>query len=78
MVGLVYIVQTNGTATKGYTIMSLEERLNQLNEENKQLKMEATELQSLSRIEKIIGVYEMTTVAQIDYLSPAGSVVAVK
>lgn len=78
VVGLFYLISTNGTATKGYTIMDLEDKLTQLKEENKQLKIQATELESLSRVEKVIKAYDMKIVSKADYLSSEGAVVAVK
>lgn len=48
--GLFYVLQMNVSATKGYDIRELEQKISALQKENRQLELEASELQSVERL----------------------------
>ena len=48
--GLFYVLQMNVSATKGYDIRELEQKITALQKDNRQLELEAMELQSVERL----------------------------
>jgi len=50
---LIYLVSINNTATKGIEISQMERAINSLDEENRALEIQASQLRSLERIEKL-------------------------
>lgn len=73
-----YLMQINLTATKGYEIKDLESRLNQLQEENKKLNLSYVELQSMANILEQVPKLNLVATENIEILTPAGSVVALR
>jgi len=76
--GISYLYYTNQTATGGFEIKGLEQRIEELQQDDEKLELKAAELQSLSVIEEAVADMEMVAVSTIDYLPAVGSVVAVK
>lgn len=50
--GVVYLVQSNSVSTSGYAIRDLEKRIESLEQDNQDLRLEAAELQSLKNLEE--------------------------
>ncbi|GEM_PF-2241543 len=65
---LVYLVQVNSYSTKGFEIKSLEKKISQLKEEQKQLQIQSAELQSFQRIQGDAAVVNMVPVSTISYI----------
>src|SRR3990172_6830964 len=49
---LFYIIETSMTASEGFKIHQYEQRINELNEKNQQLEVEASKLRALDHLEK--------------------------
>lgn len=75
VLGLLYLSQSNQMATSGYDIAKLESQQKQLKEQNEQLQIEASRLQSIQQIDAGIKDSGMVTVKTINYL-PGGTSVA--
>ena len=54
MAGIFYLFTVNSVTTKGNTIYELEQKITDLNEENKKLKIKEAELVSLNKIEDVV------------------------
>ncbi|MFH0853229.1 MAG: hypothetical protein V1853_02380 [bacterium] len=76
--GAIYLMLINNVATTGFEIKTLEQKVDQLRQDNRRLELEATELQSLAIVESATDQLGLTEVAQVKYLSPTGTVVARK
>ncbi len=77
VVGLLYLVQINALATKGYKIKELEERVSDLRDKNKGLELQITELRSSERISREVENLEMVAVSRVEYLRANGTSVAI-
>lgn len=77
-VGFSYLYYINQTATGGFDIKGIENRIEELAKKNKQLDLHIAELQSLSNIEKASAELNMVATTSIEYVSAAGSAVAVR
>lgn len=64
-----YLWQINDLATKGFQIKGLEEKIASIRENNKNLELQATDLQSLSNIEKLEKDLNMVKVNKVEYIS---------
>lgn len=76
--GVLYLTQTNGLATKGYQINNLKVRLAELEDQNKQLELGVAERQSIKNLSARMESLGLVQVAFTDYLSTTGSSVAVR
>jgi cell division protein FtsL len=76
--GILYLTLINRTATTGFEIKSLEQRVGELRDTNKRLELQATQLRSLSVVESTTESLGLTEVANIRYLPVTGSAVAQK
>lgn len=74
--GILYIIQTNSVATKGYTIQQHKSELAELQTKNKNLELQLSKIQSLDFLEAKIEVLNMIKVSQIDYMSAVSEVAA--
>lgn len=76
---LLYVVQINMTATKGYEIRELERSLSALQHEARVLRLQSLELQSMDRLQSQLAE-ESSTLVRINrpdaFLSPASTSVA--
>ncbi|MFH1207358.1 MAG: hypothetical protein V1668_02000 [Patescibacteria group bacterium] len=77
-VAISYLYYMNQTATGGFDIKGLENRIEQLGKENKQLEVRAAAIQSLSAIEQSSSQSGMVATTKIEYLPAVGSSVAVR
>jgi len=75
--GVLYLVQINALATKGYKIKDLDEQATQLREKNKKMKLQITELRSTERLAKEAERLELTEVTRLEYLKANGTSVAI-
>lgn len=77
---LVYLIQTNAVATKGYEIKELERQVRELQATTHKREVEATEKQSLSILPQALPESTYVAVERIEYLTgvPLGSGVAVR
>ncbi|MDX9893332.1 MAG: hypothetical protein RB292_02860 [Patescibacteria group bacterium] len=66
--GLGYLIQINGLATKGYQIRELEDRIGELENEQADLKLEMLGLQSMDNVENKVSKLNMVAAGQADYL----------
>lgn len=76
VVGLVFLLQTNVTAIQGYQIKDLERRVSELREDNKDLRLQAVELQSMSHIIDKTRQSDLVASDHIDIIVPGQSSVA--
>ena len=70
---LAYVVQVNGTASKGYAIRDLETKIHQLAVSNQQLETETQEAQSLQNITHAVKMIGMVKAEQPVYLDASGA-----
>lgn len=74
---VVYLFQINDLAIKGFEIRSLENKIKELEQENKNIKLKATELQDLSNIMKDLETeLNMVKVEHIEYISSSAPATA--
>lgn len=75
---LFYLAQSNQTATKGYEIRELEDRLSSLEETNNKLELKAAELQSVKNVEEASKHLNMVPIEKVFYITPQGTTVALQ
>ena len=73
-----YLIQINLTATKGYEIKDLESKLNKLQADNKKLNLTYIELQSMANILEQVPKLNLVATENMEIITPAGSVVALR
>ncbi|MFA5052231.1 MAG: hypothetical protein WC544_04230 [Patescibacteria group bacterium] len=78
MVAISYLYYMNQTATGGFDIKGVQNRIEQLNKDNKQLEVKAASFQSLAAIETAGTQAGMVATTQIEYIPAVGSSVAVR
>ncbi|PIU01396.1 hypothetical protein COT68_03435 [bacterium (Candidatus Torokbacteria) CG09_land_8_20_14_0_10_42_11] len=78
LVSLFYLTQGNQVATKGYEIKDLENKLNNLKEENRKLELEAAGLQSVRNVEEGAKKLNMVPIEKMSYVTTSGTAVALK
>lgn len=78
IVAVSYLYYMNQTATGGFDIKGMENRIEQLTKDNKQLEVKAAANQSLSAIEQSSSLAGMVATTKIEYLPAVGSSVAVR
>lgn len=76
VMGVSYLVQINGLATKGYQISELEEKVTELKDYNSDLELETSRLQSMGSIKDKVVSLEMVEVDKVEYLNNAPVAVA--
>ncbi|MDP2685525.1 MAG: hypothetical protein Q8P20_10945 [bacterium] len=77
-VGFSYLFYINQTATGGFDIKGMENQIEDITKNNKQLQIQSAEMQSLSNIEKASEEMQMVATTSIEYLPAVGSTVAVR
>ncbi len=65
---LIYFFQVNSFATKGFEIKNLQQKIELLKESQKQLQVQAAELQSFQRIQGDPTLLNMVPVSNISYI----------
>ena len=68
---MAYLVMINKSATKGFTIRSVEQRISSLEEERKNLDLDALASRSMGSIESQIGGLGLVPVTKVEFLSGA-------
>ncbi len=63
-----YLVEVNSFSTKGYEISGLQRKVDQLKEDQRQLEVQAAQLQSLQRIQNDPAVQNMVPVSKVSYV----------
>lgn len=76
--GIAYLLQTNDMSVKGYKIKDLENKADELLENNKKLKLQINEKQSLNYINNKLEDFRLVEGGRVDYLSAKINSVAVK
>lgn len=78
LMGLLYVVQMNMTATKGYEIRELERSIAALEKESKTLKLQSLELQSMDRVIAQLATAQLVQARPDGFINPAASAVATR
>jgi hypothetical protein len=73
-----YVVLVNGSSVKGFEIVRWEQENEKLLSQNKELKEQVENLKSLTQMEERIKNLNLTSVAEIEYLTKAEIVAVVK
>jgi cell division protein FtsB len=76
VIGVSYLVQINGLATKGYQIKELEDRIAELSQDQADLELVALSLQSMGAVKDKVEDLGMVAVGENEYLIPTPVVVA--
>ena len=63
-----YLIEVNSFSTKGYAISTLQKKVEQLKADQRQLEVQAAQLQSLQRIQSDPAVQNMVPVSKISYV----------
>lgn len=74
--GIFYLVQTNKVAVEGFQIKELNQRIEDLRQENRKLEIEAASLQSISEIKKASQDLNLVKAEKIEYIEAGASAVA--
>ena len=67
VLSIIYLAQSNLTATKGYQLKELQSREEELGLENERLEVEASRLKALKNIEKVAEENDMVAIDQLKY-----------
>lgn len=67
--GFLYVLQMNISATKGYDIRELEQRIALLQKDNRDLELDAMELQSLERVIGQLSDYYLVEATPDNFIS---------
>lgn len=79
LLGFLYVVQINLTATKGYEIRELERTLSSLQQQSQVLRLQSLELQSMERLQvQAADVRELVVARPDGYVSATGTTVAAR
>lgn len=78
VMGMTYMMQTNGAATQGYQIKDLEKRSTELKKENETLNLQYIELQSMASVVNRVASLNLVAMGDIEVVNPAGSSVALR
>lgn len=73
---VLYLVQVNGLATKGYVIQDLERSAYELRERNRSLEAQVLHLQSFRQVSTRVDALEMVHPQRVDYVNPSQGVAA--
>lgn len=69
LLGLFYLNQVLGTASQGSDVQMLNEKVNELQEKQRQLELEGAELRSMQSIEKRVQDLNLVGVGHVTYLA---------
>lgn len=70
--GIVYLFQVNDLATKGFEVKEIETKIDDLQEERKNLKLKETELKSMYNLEKEVKDLNLVNCSNISYIEKDG------
>lgn len=69
-ISILYLVQVNTLATKGYTIKDIEKQISAAKKDNARLQMKSIEQGSLSTLTQKIGSLKLVRSERVDYVLP--------
>ena len=78
LVGLSYLIFVNKVATDGYQVKALTEKVEQLNDQNKKLELESSNLKSMISVSQVSQNLQLVSINDMDYLSTSTGAVAYK
>jgi len=70
VLGISYLVQINGLATRGYQIKELENKIADLSQEKADLELQALSLQSMGTVQEKVSQLGLVSADKPDYLMP--------
>lgn len=73
---ILYIIQANSVATRGYTIQKHKSEVVKLQSESKNLELRLSEIRSLGFLEEKIKSLNMVKIGKVEYLLPISQVAA--
>jgi len=76
VVAVSYFVQINSLATKGYQITELEDKVEQLEQEKKDLELISLNLQSMGTVKEKVDGLGLVAINDVQYLTPTPVAVA--
>lgn len=68
LLAAVYLIQANSFSTKGFEIRTVQDKVSQLRDEQRQLQVQSAELQSFQRIQGDPKLLNMVPVTSVSYL----------
>ena len=72
--GVMYLIQTNITATKGYQIKDLQMKIDNLQEDYKKLNLSYIQMQSMANIVGKVSKTDLVPVTNVEVINAEGSV----
>lgn len=75
---ILYVLQVNSAATKGYEIRGLKKRINELSDQNRALQVDISNLKSINILQSKTESFNMTEAENIEYVILASPNVAAK
>ncbi len=78
VIGLGYLGEINGLATKGYQIKELQKNVTRLQEENKKLQIHSIEAQSFAAIKPKIESMKLVQSDTVEYIESASAVATLR
>jgi len=76
LLGMLYIIQVNNSASQGYKIRDLQSGIHQLSSANEQARLEIHKAQSLENVQRSVKMFGMVPAVQAVYVESQGNVVA--
>ncbi len=76
IVGVTYFLQTNVSATQGYQVRSLEDKLSELKDANTDLQLKYIELQSMANVVDQAAELKLVATGNIEVITPNSGAVA--
>lgn len=74
--GFLYIWQTNAVSTKGYEISDLEQKIKELEQENRKLDVHIAEYSSMQSIQTRLASAHLVPAENVEYITLVGTEVA--
>lgn len=75
--GMLYVAQMNSAATGSLMIRDMQHKISQLTSQNQEMELKADTVRSLSNVEESSTKLDLVAQAQVQYLDPSSSAVAV-
>lgn len=77
-VGFMYLMEVNQATTKGYKMRDLEKKISSIEEVNRKLELQITDLQSLNNVKQRVDDLGMVPSDKVKYIKIPGTSVALK
>lgn len=78
ILGTAYLVQINQTATSGFAVKDMNQKISQLEEQHQKLELEIADLQSLQNIQSASDRLQLVSHTKLDYIQPTDGAVALE